>query len=237
LRLDERVGERTRIARELHDTLLQSFQGLMFCFQGARKMLPHRPDQAIQTLDAALKQAEQAIAESRDAIQGLRSEPVAQNDLGGLLTAMGQDLAKSQIGDLGSPAFHVTIEGGRQALQPILQDEVYLIAREVLLNAFQHAGAHQVEAEIRYQNSLLRLRIRDDGKGIDPRVLDEGGCAGHWGLLGIRERAKRIGARLDVWSELGAGTEIELTIPGRIAYAASRESSGFRLIRRKSGNS
>ena len=107
----------------------------------------------------------------------------------------------------------------------------------MLLNAFQHAGAHQVEAEIRYQNSLLRLRIRDDGKGIDPRVLDEGGCAGHWGLLGIRERAKRIGARLDVWSELGAGTGIELTIPGRIAYAASRESLGFRLIRRKAGNS
>jgi signal transduction histidine kinase len=132
----------------------------------------------------------------------------------------------------------VTEEGERQALSPILQDEVYRIARELLRNAFQHAHAHQIEAEIRYDDARFRLRIRDDGRGIDPKVLKEGGCAGHWGLPGIRERAKQIGARLDFWSEAGAGTEVELTVPASVAYAKASngsggDSGGFRLFRRK----
>jgi signal transduction histidine kinase/ligand-binding sensor domain-containing protein len=226
VRLDERVIERTRIARELHDTLLQSFHGLMFRFQAARNMLPRRPEEAMQALDGALIKAEQAIDESRHAIQGLRSEPVAQSDLPHLLTAMGQELAESTDANLDSAIFRVTVEGERQALAPILQDEVYRIAREVLRNAFQHARARQIEAEIRYDERLLRLRIRDDGKGIDPKVLREGGIAGHWGLPGIRERADQIGARLDFWSEAGAGTEVELTVPASVAYATPRGSSG-----------
>src|SRR5258707_11738708 len=92
VRLEERVAERTRIARELHDTLLQSFHGLMFRLQAARNMLPRRPEEAIQTLDGAISRAEQAIAEGRDAIQGVRSEPDAHNDLAQLLTAMGQEI-------------------------------------------------------------------------------------------------------------------------------------------------
>ena len=131
-------------------------------------------------------------------------------------------------------------EGERQTLSPILQDEVYRIARELLRNAFRHADAHQIEAEIRYDYSRLRLRIRDDGKGIDPKVVQEGGRAGHWGLPGIRERSKQIGARLDFWSEAGAGTEVELTVPAAIAYAKASDASGidavgFRLFRRKTG--
>ena len=94
-------------------------------------------------------------------------------------------------------------------------------------------GAREIEAEIRYDDRVLRLRIRDDGKGIDRRVLEEGGRAGHWGLLGIRERTKRIGARLDIWSEAGAGTEIELTVPASIAYGTSRNGPAFRLFRKK----
>jgi ligand-binding sensor domain-containing protein/signal transduction histidine kinase len=226
VRMDERLNERTRIARELHDTLLQSFHGLMFRFQAARNMLPRRPEEAIQAFDGALIKAEQAIAASRDAIQGLRSEPAVQSDLPHLLTAMGQELAASPDANLDSAIFRVTVEGERQVLYPILQDEVYRIAREVLRNAFQHARARQIEAEIRYDDRLLRLRIRDDGKGIDPKVLQEGGRAGHWGLPGIRERAKQIGARLDFWSEAGAGTEVELTVPASVAYATPQDSSG-----------
>ena len=118
--------------------------------------------------------------------------------------------------------FRVTVEGERQDLDPIIQDEAYRIAREVLRNAFRHAQASQIEAEIRYDDRLLRVRIRDDGKGIEPEIVEAGGRAGHWGLLGMRERAKRIGARLEFWSEAGAGTEVELSIPSSIAYATSR---------------
>jgi len=249
MRLEERVGERTRIARELHDTLLQSFHGLLFRFQAARNMLPRRPDEAIQVLDTAITRAEEAIAEGRGAIQGLRPEPAAGGDLAHLLTATGLELASGsteanldeKVDQKGrSPAFRVTEEGEGQTLSPILQDEVYRIARELLRNAFRHADAHQIEAEIRYDHTRLRLRIRDDGKGIDPKVLQDGGRAGHWGLPGIRERAKQIGARLDLWSETGAGTEVELSVPASIAYAKAPNGSGndavgFRLFRRKMG--
>jgi signal transduction histidine kinase len=232
MRLEERVSERTRIARELHDTLLQSFHGLMFRIQAARNMLPRRPEEAVQALDGAIARAEQAIAESRDAIQDLRSEPAAQSDLAHFLTAMGKELGSSHDGKSDSPNFSVTVEGKRQALSPILQVEVYRIAREVLRNAFRHAGAHQIEAEIRYDDRVLRLRIRDDGKGIDPKVLGEGGRAGHWGLTGIRERAKQIGARLDFWSEAGAGTEVQLTVPVSVDSETPRDGSRFRLFRK-----
>ena len=233
MRLEERVSERTRIARELHDTLLQSFHGVLFRFQAARNMLPRRPEEAMQALDGAIERTEQAIAEGRGAIQGLRSEPSAHSDLEHLLTAMGQELAVSEDANLEPATFRVTVEGDRQALSPILQDEVYRIARELLRNASQHAQARRIEAEIRYDDRLFRLRIRDDGKGIDPRVLREGGCAGHWGLPGIRERAKRIGARFDFWSVPGAGTEAQLIVPASVAYGTSRRGPGFRLFRKK----
>jgi signal transduction histidine kinase/streptogramin lyase len=234
-RLDERVNERTRIARELHDTLLQSFHGLLFRFQAARNMLPRRPDEAIQALDGALIKAEQAIAEGRNAIQDLRSEPSGHTDLEQLLTATGQELEGSQ--DAKYPAsFSLTVEGKRQAVSPILQDEVYRIGRELLRNAFRHAHAKHIEAEIRYDHAQLRLRIRDDGKGMDPNVLKEGGRSGHWGLPGIHERAKRIGARLDLWSNTGAGTEVELTVPASVAYGTSGRRARYRLFRKKAAN-
>jgi signal transduction histidine kinase len=170
LRLEERLAERTRLAQELHDTLLQSVHGLLFRLQAARNLFPGRPEEAIQALDGAITRAEQAIAEGRDAIEGLRPVP-AQNDLAHLLTAMGKELGSSHDGKSDSPNFRVTVEGKLQALSPILQDKAYRIAREVLRNAFRHAGAHQIEAEIRYDDRVLRLRIRDDGKGIDPKVL------------------------------------------------------------------
>jgi signal transduction histidine kinase len=151
---------------------------------------------------------------------------------------MGQELAGSRGAGRDSPNFSVTVEGARRTLSPLLQDEIYRIASEVIGNAFRHANASQIEAEIRYDDGLLRLRIRDDGKGTDPKVLKEGARARHWGLPGIRERAKQIGARLDIWSEAGAGTEVELTVPASVAYAKSPDGfgtdrSGFRLFRKK----
>jgi signal transduction histidine kinase/ligand-binding sensor domain-containing protein len=236
MRLEERVAERTRIARELHDTLLQSFHGLLFRFQAVRNMFPRRPDDAMQALDAAITRAEQAITEGRDAIRDLRSEPSAHSDLEHLLTALGQEFERSHDANHPSASFGATVEGKRQTLSPILQDEVYRIGRELILNAFQHAEASQIEAEIRYENKQLRVRIRDNGKGMDPKVLQEGGRVGHWGLPGIRERAEHVGAQLHFWSQAGAGTEVELTVPSSVAYGASHKSRGFGRFRKKAAN-
>jgi signal transduction histidine kinase len=242
LRLEERVEERTRIARDLHDTLLQSFHGLMFRFQAARNMLPRRPEEAMEALDGALERTEQAIVEGRDAIHGLRSSTVVTNELAEAVTALGQEMSHelaSQDSGNGSihhsSGFHVVVEGPPRDLHPILRDEIYAIAREAVRNAFRHSQAHNIEADITYSGSSFRLRVRDDGKGIDPGFVAEG-RAGHYGVPGMRERAKRIGGKLDVWTGTGAGTEIELSIPGSIAYGTSR-SRTVRGLFRKEGNS
>jgi signal transduction histidine kinase len=228
--METRVAERTRIARDLHDTLLQSLHGLMFRFQAARNMLPQRPEEAMGALDGAITRTEQAIAESRDAIKDLRSESSAQADLGELLTEIGTELTASRDANGDSPTFSVTVEGERRTISPMVQEEVCQIAREALRNAFRHAKARQIEVEVRYDRRVLRLRFRDDGAGIDPKILKDGGRPGHWGLPGIRERAQRIRARLDFWSEVGAGTEIQLTIPAVTAYEASSQGARFGLF-------
>jgi len=231
--MEARVNERTRIARELHDTLLQSLHGLMFQFQAARNMLPNRPDDARQTLDGAISETEHAIAESRDAIQNLRSERVSSGDLASLLEAAAKELSAVQNKDQISPSFRVIIEGEPRKLFPEMQGEVYKIACEVLRNAYRHANAGQIEAEIRYDHHQLRVRVRDDGKGIEPKVLDESRRQGHWGLPGIRERALQIGMQLRFWSNASAGTEVELTIPAAVAYQGSRKEYRFRFFRRE----
>ncbi len=229
--IEVRVNERTRIARELHDTLLQSFHGLMFQFQAARNVLPQRPQEAIQTLDSAINATEQAIAESRDAIHELRTDPARDAELTESLRVVAQELANSAQPGFSTPTFKLTLEGERKTLPPLLQDEIYRIAREVLRNAYQHANADRIEAEIRYEDQALRLRIRDNGKGIDLKVLKEGGSSGHWGLRGVRERAQRIGAQLDFWSEVGAGTEVQLNVPAAVVREAFGEASKQRLSR------
>ena len=231
--IEARVSERTRIARELHDTLLQSLQALLFQYQAARNLFAAGSERAMHVLDASLDRTEQAIAESRDAIRDIRSDIVAQNALPELLTRAGSELAQSQA-DQDVPTFGLTVEGERRTLTPIIREETYRIALELLRNAFRHAKAHRVETEIRYDDDTLRLRIRDDGKGMDLKIL-QGDGSGHWGLRGVRERAQRIGAKLDVWSEAGAGAEFQLTVPAGIAYVGSGDSLPFRLLRKVRG--
>jgi signal transduction histidine kinase/ligand-binding sensor domain-containing protein len=232
-RLEGRVDERLRVSRELHDTLLQSFHASLIQMQAARDLFLRRPNQASQNLDEAITMAAGAIAEGRGAIQGLRSQPPVQDDLVKVLTVTGQDLARSQEANEHPARFRLEVEGERQPLEPLLQDEVSRIARELLRNAFRHSQASQIEAEISYDPHLLRLHVRDDGKGIHPEILKAGGRDGHWGLAGMRERAKRIGARLDFWSEAGAGTEVQLTVPASIAYQTNHKDSRSWLLRRK----
>jgi signal transduction histidine kinase/ligand-binding sensor domain-containing protein len=225
MRLEERVSERTRIARDLHDTLLQSFQGLMLHFQTGINLLPGRPVEARKTLETAIDRADQAIAEGRDAVQGLRASTVETNDLACAVRILGEEL-RAEGTNQNSALFEMEVEGTPRNLHPILRDEVYRIAGEALRNAFRHARAQRIEVEILYSERWLRLRVRDDGKGIDPQLLSGDELAGHYGLHGMRERAKLVGGKLAVWSKFDSGTEVELSIPASTAYAkASRHRS------------
>ena len=216
--LDARVAERTRIARDLHDTLLQSFHGLLLRFQTALNLLPDRPAESKQVLASAIDQAAEAITEGRDAVQGLRTSATEMNDLAESIRALGEELAEENSAEA---ALRVEVQGTPRALHPIVRDEVFRIAGEALRNAFRHAAAKQIEVELRYDERQLRVRVRDDGKGIDPEVLRTEGREGHFGLGGMRERAKLAGGKLTVWSGLETGTEVELSIPAPRAYSRS----------------
>ena len=221
VRFEERLDERTRIARELHDTLLQSFQGLILRFQAVYNMLPGQPERARQSLESAIDRAADAITEGRDAVQELRGGRLSGDDLVQTLTTLGETLRADHATAEGAPSavtFRVLVEGTPRNVHPTVRDDVYRIAREALGNAFRHAQAHEIEADLRFDSKWLRLRVRDDGRGMNSKLLAEGGREGHWGLPGMRERARNIGAQLDVWSELNRGTEIEVTIPAAIAY-------------------
>src|ERR1700726_1640373 len=161
LKFEERLAERTRIARELHDTLLQSFQALMLHFQTVNDLLP--AGKAKEALERALDRADQAIVEGRDAIQNLRSSTTVTNELGEAMAALGQMFGAARDGKSSSPKLRVSMEGTPRELHPILRDDIYRIAREAVRNAFCHAQASRIEADITYGERLLRLRVRDDG--------------------------------------------------------------------------
>jgi signal transduction histidine kinase len=226
VRLEERVAERTRIARDLHDTLLQSFQGLLLRFQTAYALFDARPTDAKEVLGSSIDQTAQAITEGREAVQGLRASTVESNDLAQAITTLGEQLA-AEASSATSVGLCVEVEGTPRNLHPIVRDEIYRIASEALRNAFRHAQAQQIEVEFRYDVRQFRLRVRDDGKGFDATFLTAEGRAGHFGLHGMRERAKLMGGKLTVWTAAGSGTEIELSIPAAHAYAASARRSWF----------
>ena len=227
LRFEERLYERARIARDLHDTLLQSFQGLILRFQAVENMLPGQPAKARAALETAIGRAAEALTEGRDAVQDLRTGPVSEDDLVKSLTIAGQELrtdfASSAV-DQATTSFRVLVEGGPRFVHPTVRDDLYRIAREALRNAFRHAQASQIEIEIRYDSRMLRMRVRDDGTGMDPALLEHGHREGHWGLPGMRERARALGGQFTIWSKLRQGTEVEISIPSYIAYGVSKNS-------------
>lgn len=216
--VEERVAERTRIARELHDTLLQSFQGLMFRFQAVANLLPEQPGKAKASLDIAIERAASAITEGRSAVEELRRRPETREDLVPRLRRLGNELGEDGSGE--PVNFELVVEGGPRALNAHLAEDLFRILGEAVRNAFRHARAKQIEVEFRYDARALRVRVRDDGTGIDPSVLGQGRRERHWGLPGMRERAQDIGARFELWSHLGGGTEIEVYVPAHIAYAS-----------------
>jgi signal transduction histidine kinase/ligand-binding sensor domain-containing protein len=225
-RLEGRVGERTRIARDFHDTLLQSFQGLLLRFQTAYALFDTRPADAKEVLGTSIDQTAQALTEGREAVQGLRASTLESNDLAESITTLGEQLA-AEAGGAGSVGLQVDVEGMPRNLHPIVRDEIYRIASEALRNAFRHAQAQQIEVEFRYDERHFRLRVRDDGKGIDATSLTAEGPAGHFGLHGMRERAKLIGCKLTIWTAVESGTEIDLVLPAARAYASSSRRRWF----------
>lgn len=134
---------------------------------------------------------------------------------------VGEELASADHNE-SSPEFGVIVEGTPRNLQPFLRDEVYRFAAEALRNAFRHAAAKNVEVEIRYDKKYFRVRVRDDGQGIDPENLRGDGREGHYGLHGMRERAKVVDGKLTIWTGQDIGTEVELIIPAPRAKSTRR---------------
>lgn len=205
VRLEERGLERRRIAQELHDTLFQGFVGASMILHRAVEELP--ADSPSKTsLSGALRLIYQVIDEGRNILEGLRSRVDAPTNLEEAFADMKDDFTPD------GPQLQISVMGRPTALNPAVQEQVCLIGREALVNALQHSGATMIEAEIEYLPSKVRVVVRDNGSGIDPGML-ESGRNSHWGLVGMRERAKNIGAQLQMWSRKGLGTEVELSLP------------------------
>ena len=215
LRFEERLAERTRIAQDLHDTLLQ---GLVSASMQLHVANDHLDDNspAKPLVGRVMQLMGQVIEEGRDAVRGLRSTSGNADDLETAFSRAGQEFGNEKVKDC-----RVIVEGTPRHLHPIIRDEAYRIGREALANAFRHSQAHKIEIELEYSTKQLRILVRDDGVGIDSDVL-QSGRDGHWGLAGMRERAESIGARLKVWSRANAGTEVELTIPSQVAFVSTQ---------------
>jgi signal transduction histidine kinase len=223
VRFEERLAERTRIAQDLHDTLLQGFLSASMQLSVANDQLPSEWP-AKRLVGRVLELMAQVLDEGRRAVSGLRAGGGSTVDLEQAFTRIPQEIGIEQTVD-----FRVIVDGKPQPLHPIIRDEVYRIGREALVNAFRHSSAKSIEIELEYVAKQLRIIVRDDGCGIDEKVL-ESGRDGHWGLSGMRGRADEIGAQLNLWSRVGSGTEVELSIPGHIAFQTGSSNPRLRRL-------
>jgi signal transduction histidine kinase/ligand-binding sensor domain-containing protein len=224
-RMYERLAERERIARDLHDTFFQGIQGLFLRFHTAASQLPSN-EPAKQIFESALRQSDDVMKEGRELLLDLRNAR-DERDLPTALAKAGRHFQQSQPCE-----FNVTVTGEPRALRPAVYDELTQIGKEALSNAFRHSCGSHVEAEVHYETKQLRLRIRDNGDGINPEILAQGHRSGHWGLPGMRERAHKLGTEVDIWSRSEAGTEVELKVPARLAYAVGVDGNSISWFRR-----
>ena len=210
-RLAERLDERERIARELHDTLLQGVLSASIQLDLAEDQLPK--DSPVRGLvQRVLATLRQVTEEGRMALRGLRFQDIENHDLAEAFLHVKQEFLHKD-----TTVFRVVARGAPRAVRTEIWNEIYRIGREAIVNAYVHSEAKAIEVEIQYARTQLSLLVRDDGRGIDSSIL-QGGRDGHWGLSGMRERSQRIGATLKLRSRPGAGTEIELMVPGHIAF-------------------
>jgi signal transduction histidine kinase len=209
-RFDERLAERTRIARDFHDTLLQTIQASKLVADGTLDASTGQ-DRANEILRKLSGWLGQAIEEGRSALHSLRISTVEGNDLAeGFRRACDEYAAPRQI------EFSISLEGGAEEMHPIVRDEVYQIGCEAIRNACMHSGATRVIVDLAYRGDL-RLRVRDNGTGIDSSVAIKG-RPGHFGLAGMQERSSRIKARLNISSAPDTGTEVNLVVPRNIVF-------------------
>jgi len=210
LRLEERVSERTRITRELHDTFLQTVQGSKLVADDALEQSTDliRMRRAMEQLSAWLGRATQ---EGRAALNSLRTTTTQTNDLAEALRRVTEDSVIPS-----SMAVTFSVVGDVREMHPIVRDEIYRIGYEAIRNASSHSGASQLEVELRYANGLT-LRVSDNGMGIDPAIVDMG-KDGHFGLQGMRERSARIAGKLTCVSSSNSGTEVKLIVPEGIIF-------------------
>jgi signal transduction histidine kinase len=220
--LEARHGERERIARELHDTLLQSTQGLIIHVQGLASRLPAQ-EPVRQQIEAMLDRADGVVLEARERVLDLRATELASEHLAERLQQEGQQLAEGR-----GIVFRLVTEGPSRPLQRAAADELHCIGREALVNAFRHGRPRQVEVELASHPQALVLRVRDDGVGLSPGLAEGAAPSGHWGLAGMRERARQLGARLQISSRPQAGTEVECRVPAGFAYRDTDAAAGLR---------
>lgn len=211
-RLEERHSERERIARELHDTLLQSVQGLMLTFQAATEQIPG-DHPARSKMEGALDRADLALVEARDRVNDLRDSNEPGLNLIEAFSLITRDLEQE------SPTtFNLSTHGLPLALHPIVGEESYRIGCEAIINAFRHASAQTVEVRVIYTRHAFHLSVGDDGTGIDPQYLPPNIRPRHWGVFGMLERARKIGGKLSIQRGLTRGTKVHLTVPASTAY-------------------
>lgn len=210
-RIEARMAERERIARDLHDTLLQGMQAVVLLLQATLEKVP-RETALYEQLERLIDRTERVLVEGRDRVHQLRESGQAQ--LLGALEEFGRGLLRDQA----APLFHARMSGTSRGLHPVVHDEVLNIGREAISNAIAHAQAGRIELRLEYGRREFRLTVADDGCGIDAAIADAGFRSGHWGLVGMRERALKIDARLELRSEPRAGTTVELRVPARVAY-------------------
>jgi signal transduction histidine kinase len=219
LRLEERVIERMRIAGELHDTLIQTIHASQFV-AGTALLKPEDTVGQQRALETLSKWLQQAVHEGRAALNSLHQSTTGKNDL-----AEAFERAINDCRGQGNAEVSFSIDGKVQEMHPVVREEIYRIGYEAIRNACAHAGASRVNVELRYAQDL-DLRIRDNGVGIDPGVMERG-REGHFGLQGMRERAARVGGKLTLASKPSSGTEVKLVVPGGIVFQSIRsERSG-----------
>ena len=233
IRLEERCRERARIAHELHDTLLQGFLGASMLLDHAVEQTP-ADSPSKPALSRALRLVRQAIDEGRAAIRGIQTASPAPSSLEQAFSNLLSEVTTGR-----GLRLRIFVQGKPWTLNPAIQEQLFLIGREAVMNALRHSQATKIEVEVQYLRDLLRVFVRDNGCGINPEAVQRESDS-HWGLRGMRERAENIGARFDIWSRTGAGTEVCVAVPvdvakrqpmGGAARDSGRESAGLRVKR------
>ncbi|MEO8028605.1 MAG: triple tyrosine motif-containing protein, partial [Bryobacteraceae bacterium] len=212
-RFDERLTERTRIARELHDTLLQTIQASKMIADTAIESYRDEP-RSRASFERISSWLLQATHEGRAALTSLRESTVQENDLAQALQLAGEECVFNR-----PTTFHLALSGEPRDLHPMVRDDVYRIGHEAIRNACSHSKSPRVEVHLSYGRDLM-LRVRDFGKGLDPAVASAG-RPGHFGLEGMRERASRTGGKLTIHAK-EPGTEVELLIPGHVGFRSRK---------------